>query len=390
MAAFRKILIINTLGILSILIAGEIFLRHNPKEPVTLNVDNPATFQPILTPSELLEKYGIDVNFQIDPERKAIDEKILSLTHPTIDLSYSPDIGKLFTSSTLPASAKITKKFMPPNENYFVYDVEYKLDTYKRRVTEHQDKKTTTTKFFLALGDSYTFGEGVTTGFDYPSQLAKILPNNWMVYNFGHPGYGINDLLYKIETEPHALAGVKEASGIVVWYFIPAHLERFFCPLSCYNEDFGRYILHKPYYTSEQGKLIYHGRFTDRLTLWHKLLSYLNRSHLFQYLYKMFPVDYSEEELDTFADAFVQLKENLSEQKQIEKFYFISTFNFKNKDELFQRLRNKEIDVVDLTNIPFYAIPHNTLPFDNHPTANFYHALSKVIKVDLIDTLKPK
>ena len=277
------------------------------------------------------------------------------------------------------SSVKIQTRLSPPYDDVIVYDVEYRLNKYNRRIVENQDLKIKAHDFVLAFGDSFTFGEGVTTGQDYPSQLARKLSPEKVVYNFGKPGYSANDLLFRLQTMKESLDGVKQNEGVAIWYFIDAHLERFFCDFQCYQPHFD-FIQEKPRYELIDNKLVYKGTIAETMTLRQNLLYFLAKSEALKFIGIDQYFDYSDIELRTFVAALKEIKLYLEQKKHLKKFYFFTGQTFRQKERIFQLLKDENIQVIDMSDVNIKKDHHMRIPYDRHPTSDFYWIVSEVLK----------
>lgn len=96
------------------------------------------------------------------------------------------------------------------------YNVEYKINRYGLRDVNIPYEKTKSIKRILVLGDSFTFGIGVSLDQTFPKQLEKMLneryqDNEFQVINSGVGGYSpVHEFLY-LKTE-----GIKYQPDIVI------------------------------------------------------------------------------------------------------------------------------------------------------------------------------
>lgn len=289
--------------------------------------------------------------------------------------------GKPFTFNDYPShiskSFQVRKFF--PNDNSTVYNVQYTFDPYGRREVQNQTNKKPS-KFIATFGCSYTFGEGVSTGDEYPSQLASKMNSSWKVYNFGFPGMGPNDTLDGIQKFPLYAEGVEEPEGVFVWVFIPDHMNRFFCPLVCYAPDSRWIWKYKTEYILKENKLEPQGLFAESKRLDRLVYQYLLRTATGEYFGSRNPPQYTQEQYDIFVMALQQISESLPNKKYLKK-YLVVYQTFDGLDMMRQSLQKYGFELIDYTQIyNVLVIPHPQILGDTHPTSESYWYLSEIIK----------
>lgn len=319
--------------------------------------------------------------YRVPPEylvhSKKTDEKLLS-AEP--NHGQATPLYKLLSENVGPQSVRIEVRLMPPNDNVVVYDVEYKIDRYKRREVEHQQFKSKASRFVVSLGDSFTFGEGVTTGEDYPSQLAKKLNPEYHVYNFGKPGFGPNDLLFNLQTNLESFRDMTQNEGIAIWYFISAQLERTSCGFRCLLNRKNSFVLDKPKYELAGNKPVYVGKLSDTIPFSRAMMTLFAKSEALKFGINSFPVEFSKNDYRTFVAVLKEIKFNLEAAKNLRKFYFLITENIEHDPIFFELLNEAGIDVIDLSAVPKPAFKDSLIPYDWHPTAAYYWFITEILK----------
>lgn len=261
-----------------------------------------------------------------------------------------------------------------------VYDVTYKIDKFGRRVVENQNEKIAANKFVLAFGCSFTFGEGLNQGFDYPSQLAKKLDAQWKVYNFGDSGFGPNDVLDHLNSHPaEYLAGVDEPEGVFIWYFLQDHMTRFFCPWICYGPQH-RWILPKTEYDFEDNKLVQKTSFEQSRDPERQIYNFLSKSAIIQKLgYRIYPY-YTPRESDIFIKSLEQISNSLK-NKRITKKYIVIYSKFSGYTQFKTLLLHYGFEPIEFFRIfDVVQIQNKGIPADGHPTSELNWYLSEVLK----------
>jgi hypothetical protein len=133
----------------------------------------------ILSPEILKKEFGA-VALETIPSALISHYDIKQLGHYSysdIDQNHNPNRNWQISSDGQSRTSQFSKKIK--NTELTLYNVTYALNNYSKRVVEGQSVKKNAERFILAAGDSFTFGEGVTQGQDYPSQLASIISDKW-------------------------------------------------------------------------------------------------------------------------------------------------------------------------------------------------------------------
>jgi hypothetical protein len=205
------------------------------------------------------------------------------------------------------------------NTDLIVYNVNYRFDqTYLRHV-ENQEFKKSTQRFILNAGCSVTFGEGLDQGFDYPSQLAKKMDNNWRVYNYGYHGSGPNFIIHHLQKKIFDLATLNEESGVYTWLFVPEHLQRYFCNSTCYNAN-QKWILSLPEIEFKDGEFFAKDRFQNSEKIQRILMKKMSDLQFFD-SNPIPDLKYTEAQLYEFAKAIDYIPSQMN--KKIKKKIFL-------------------------------------------------------------------
>ncbi len=337
-----------------------------------------------LSDENAAKKYGAGIlnipsNYQSGYAKSLL--KLSGVKNPRPNLKdLDPVYEATNNRSKMPADLRVKLRLTPPNENVLVYDVEYSINAFGRRKVTNQSQKLNAHRYLLALGDSYTFGQGVTSGMDYPSQLAKKLSDNYFVYNFGKPGFAPNDLLFRFQNGIESLDEITQEEGVAVWYFIEAHLERFICGFYCYHHSFDLYVSAKPKYRMIENELKYVGNLADTMTSIDKFLYYSAQIKTLQFAENLLFADYADVDLRAFVESLKKVKAYLEEKKNLKKFYFLHSHNFHQQNRITQLLNEAGIDVINASDLPIKNLQDMKIPFDGHPSSDYYWLISEVVK----------
>lgn len=380
-----RILFVNFGGFLIVIFIFELLFRNlsfisaDFYSSVQLTL-NPPPKSHFLNQTQVFEKYGVDLLNVPKKYQTLFSSKLIELKNASRGENAEYTSALIFQKNRGDQSEKTFKTLLtaaPPHENEIIYMAEYKFDKHKRRVVENQISTKKYSNFYLALGDSFTFGEGVSTGFDYPSQLAAKINSNWRVYNLAIPGHGPNDLLRDLEIHNDYLNGINEKSGIAVWLFIPDHLERFFCKTQCSKSKNSKYFLSKPEYLLENDDLKFQGYFYNREAKKGTLQNLLSYSEIYQAVSKS---AYTDSELQMLTRALTQIEKKIKAKLNLKKLYVLFIHNFQQKDQFTKMLVSENIGILDFTDILFSNYPNSFIPVDGHPSSNFYWNLTELIK----------
>lgn len=373
-----KVLVINIAVFLVLLLFIELFFRISLKYQLLTNTKRSIYDTEIpLPPEEVKKKYGVDI-FGAPANLKTVhDPRIKSFSIAQLDYVTK---NRMQNTGELKRHAKLC--FLPPNQDICVYSVDYEFNEDGSRKVENQESKKNPQKFVLTLGDSFTFGEGVSNGYEFASQLTKKIGNNWKVYNYGEPGGSLNDFMYKLEHKADYLKNIKEKTGIVIWYVIDEQFERFFCNLYCYELTYDSYVKYKPYYKYNGDGFTYKGTFGESLEPSRLLMQVLGKSEALKYSGLSVMKGHSNEQLDIYAKAFSQVAKEIKARLAVENFYVVVLHAIGSKKYFFEQLKKENtVTVIDFTDIP-HKLPNQNLdhPFDGHPTPEFYWILSEALK----------
>lgn len=262
---------------------------------------------------------------------------------------------------------------------HIVYEATYNFDEFGRRRVLNQAGKVTPNRFVLAFGDSFTLGEGLNEGFDYPSILAKILDPSWRVYNFGFHGYSTNDLLDNFEKyQSEFVAGVTEKEGVLIWTFIPDQMTRFYCPWNCYSRSY-HWTWPKTEYVEVNGAFESRGPFEKSQSFQRRLFGALSKLSLIQYIGYRFPTRYEQKDYDIFAKSLREAvnRFEIHSGSKVLKTYVVIAMNFDDYPRLRQALQLYDLEPIEYFRVfEVVSMKGATIPLDGHPSseANWYQS----------------
>jgi hypothetical protein len=336
-----------------------------------------------------LVKY-LDSNYQKSIPKKfrhIINPKLLNYSDVDIEQKnkYPPRYISNFRNSKI---IKIVEKIK--NTDLEVYNVSYQFDSNGFRIVSNNENKVNAQNFVLAAGDSFTFGEGVEQGEDYPSQLNTKLSKDWNVYNFGFHGFGPNDFYDKSKNLKKNYSQINEKNGVFVWFMLSVQFERIIYPSYCISDNYYDYIKSKSFYQLDKhNNLIKHESFNDFSNYSRLLSKVLSYSETLKYLSISYPSPFSTESFKLFLNLLKKGRDNVLNGKKISKSVIVvyNTFDFYNFEEFRQLAAQDGFEVLVFLGNGFENPRNLTLYPDGHPSKESYWILSEVLK-NYINSLK--
>lgn len=275
-------------------------------------------------------------------------------------------------------------KLATANDHRLIYSARFTLDFRGRRLTpqslQHEYN-------ILMFGDSYTLGEGVNDDQSAPFQLGKMRPAA-QVYNFGLSGGAANDVLYELEdARKQRLSDIPKKKTIVLYTFMDHHLERVFARSVTLTEKL-EWILTKPYYSKENGKVVLKGFFdSDRRTI-NEFYKVWNSSAFLDFYQIPFPLRFTKKHFEFFADILKAIETSAKNNFGPEtEFYFVlypgaaDAFG----PELRKTAEKRGIKVLDYTNLDMDKVTggNKSIPVDRHPSPVAQFVFSWLLNRDL-------
>lgn len=265
------------------------------------------------------------------------------------------------------------------NTDLVAYNVLYKFDRSRIRHVENQNLKTETNKFIITAGCSYTMGEGLNQGEDYPSQLAKKMNSEWKIYNWGFHGNSTNAYISQPEFSNGGKNIPSENNGVFIWLFISEHMKRYFCPVSCYNNG-DEWLLHRNQIQLSDDIFASNGHFIDSSSPYRIMLGHFKKWGFFNY-FRIPEFEYTDQQYLEFAKSINQMTTQ-THKKFLKKYLFIYDNNYNlDLQKLSQKISNEGFTVIDLR--PFkdqIPIDQQKIVGDSHPTALMNWQISEIIQ----------
>jgi hypothetical protein len=279
-------------------------------------------------------------------------------------------------------SSQFSKKIK--NSNLTIYNVTYTLNKFSRRRVENQANKINSKQFIFAAGDSFTFGEGVTQGQDYPSQLASLISEKWMIYNYGIAGDSSNDFYLRTLATQGFFDQIKEKEGDFIWLFHEVQMQRLIFPINAYEK--AKYIFTKPEYTLDDDNLNFQGFFNSSNRPYRKILNLLAKTEVAKTFNLEIPALYSDNSFNLFFALLNSSVNSIeSHNKKIKRKIIISYFMQNNFDKFKRIAEQYGFEVFDIEKILFIRDKEKggdvqiRIPVDGHPTAEANWLLSNAL-----------
>ena len=295
------------------------------------------------------------------------------------------DIEDKFTAeyrhnSGRPAPNQVFRSVVKIKRNDKVlYDVKYSIDSYTRRVV--RQKQVTAENFFLLLGGSFAFGEGLADRETFQYRIEKKLPN-FQMYNFASHGFGPNDLLSLLRKK-RALQnkGVSQKKGVSLYLYMDHHADRLFGTPGVVN----RWGSTKPFFEIKNRNLIEQGTFADSRWLVNFVYYLLEQSEVANYFKIRLPI-YGAYHKRLFGRVFAEIKSEVNKQFGEAKLVVVYAPFFSHQAERWtETLRQNGIDVLDYSRLDLDRILKGNVIIQNegHPSKEYMQLLSLLVERDL-------
>lgn len=250
-----------------------------------------------------------------------------------------------------------------------IFKVNYATDSFGRRITH---KLTRHDQHLIFMGSSDIFGWGL----DAENTLSYYVQNRvkkFSVYNYSIPGGSASNFLKKFED--HTIAQeIEEKSGILLYFYIDGHVDRFFGKISGFNENF-------PNFTLENGTWINRGTFAES----EPVFSYIKKIITTSLIYETFEMENlnfaSPERFLTYCEAIVEMKKRYLNIFKNGRFVLA----FHPMESATSGLVKKCLaeNQVEIFESNFEISPTDRIPSDDHPSAAFNRKYAFVLSAYL-------
>lgn len=311
------------------------------------------------------------------------DEALKNYSYADIDRTPTPDRQWTVAPDGLSRSSRYSRKIK--NTGLSVFDVTYSFDPFNKRFVEGQSNKRNTQFFVLAAGDSFTFGEGVTQGQDYPSILASMLDGKWTVYNYGITGDSANDLLTRATLDMDYFSPVRENKGVFIWLYHDVQMQRMVFPTTAYKT--ASYIASKAEYTLEDNLPVFQGYFNKSDRAYRSLIDFMAGLQMTETFHLEIPKVYTEEHFQLFFSLLNTSLLRLAETNRHVTRKILVTFTAHSQFDLLKRKAEESgFEILDIEKVlylrdkRFGGDLNVSIPVDGHPSPEAYWLLSSSLK----------
>lgn len=298
-----------------------------------------------------------------------------------LDISEKGKVGCCVIKGRFAAPGRIRSRVYSLQRD-LLYDVQFTFDEYSRRITPLAPQAR---KALLALGDSYTLGEGVDDEHSFPWFLGTYRPGT-QVYNLGISGGGPNSTLYEVsKLADRRLPDLRGQEVTALYTFMSDHMDRLFCPSSCLQPH-GKWKLSLPFYSLQDGKPHFEGSFATRTRL-NEFYSWFNKSAFVQRNGIVLPPQFTQAHFDFFATMMVEIRDTLKAQYPSLNFYVAmypgNSFPYGN--EVTTACRKKGLRVLNYANVDVGSLSQNRekIAGDGHPSPIAQMIFARLLDRDL-------
>lgn len=311
------------------------------------------------------------------------EEALKNYSYSDIDKTPVPDRQWTMARDGLSRSSRYSRKIR--NTEVSVFDVTYAFNPFNKRFVEGQSKKPGTEFFVLAAGDSFTFGEGVTQGQDYPSTLASMISDKWTVYNYGITGDSANDLLTRATIDLDYFSPVRESKGVFIWLYHDVQMQRLVYPTTAYKS--APYIASKAEYTLDGNAPLFHGTFNKSDRPYRSVIDFMAGLQMTGTFHLEIPKVYTDEHFQLFFSLMNTTMLRLAETNRHVTKKILVTFTAHSQFDLLKRKAEENgFEVLDIEKIIYLRDKRFggdltvSIPVDGHPSPEAYWLLSSSLK----------
>lgn len=297
------------------------------------------------------------------------------------DVSKKGQLGCCVLQGLFATPGKLRSRMYSKNRD-LLYDAQFTFDERSRRITPEARQAR---KALLALGDSYTLGEGVNDQESFPYVLGTYRPAT-QVYNLGLMGGSPNQTLYEITKLPEKrLPDLPDQEVTAIYTFMADHLERLFCRSLCLTE-LGAWRMGQPFYSLKDGRPYFEGSFYDRKAL-NYFYSWFHKSAIVQGTGMVLPPQFTQEHFDFFATMMIEIRDSLRLRYANLHFYVVMYPGNSNPhaDEIAAACKKKGLDVLNYANVDIKTLSQNRekIAGDGHPSPITHMIFARLLNRDL-------
>ncbi|MBN2311955.1 MAG: hypothetical protein JXR94_23455 [Candidatus Hydrogenedentes bacterium] len=262
------------------------------------------------------------------------------------------------------------------SETRLAYYCWHTIDQYGRRHTPVAEPDARD-RFLFLFGGSFAFGDGLNDDQTLASHIAGQAPR-YQPCVFACGGYGTAHMLIQIQ-DPALLSEVPQSTGIALYLFTDPHIPRLIGNL----EVAGTFGKRFPYYTVENGQVLYRGSFEEGrpFTTWcYRLLA---KSHTVNYLGFSLPLHaLNPRSADLFVRIVAESQRAFNLKYPDATFYVLFYPGMKFTATLKPLLEQQGIPCLDYPDL-FPGPPESYRLIDGHPNEHANELLAARLVQDL-------
>jgi hypothetical protein len=258
-----------------------------------------------------------------------------------------------------------------------IYNVEYSVDEYGRRITPIKNRKQRN-KFVLFFGGSFTYGEGVEDNQTLPFGVGNKA-SQYTAYNYGFHGLGPFDVLAKIENL-NFYKEVKEKHGILIYTYIDGHIHRTAGSMVVMG-----WMSDGVYYrNTKDEELVRDGSFETGRPILTAIYKILNKSEILKVLKINFPIRFKDRHIKLVAETITKMQKEFKKKYPHSSFYVLIYPGSRYGKKLMEYLDQQNILYLNYTTLFNASEPRYYLvEEDLHPSPLAYQTISGKIVEDL-------
>lgn len=253
----------------------------------------------------------------------------------------------------------------------------YTHDEYGRRLIP-DSLSINANRFLLFVGGSYTYGDAINDDQTFPYLIQEKL-DNYQAYNYGFSGYGTQNMLALLESD-RLENEIKEETGILVYTFLPQHVERVIGSMRVVNS----WGPNMPYYTyCEDSTICRKGNFTTGRPMLSRIYRLLGASNIFKLFKISLPLKPNKYGIKLTFDLINRAKEKFLESYPGSKFVVMlypywTTGKYANCEaDIVALLHAHGMETFDYRELfDMSDTKYNLMPANAHPNAQANEKLS--------------
>jgi len=244
-----------------------------------------------------------------------------------------------------------------------IFDVKYNFDPYGRRIsTQEYDLEI---NFAIFFGCSQVFGTGLNDEETLPWQFGKQ-QHRFIVYNYGFPGYGPQQMLAKLESG-ELKNEIKNENGVFIYLFADDHVQRAIGSMTVHygwGENMPNYQL-----SNNQDGVTRIGNFTNSRPIRSFIYKLAGISNFVKFFNINWPPMIQKEDIRLTTEIINQSAKRATTLFRSSKFFLIFKPGSRYKEAILQDLDTTAIKVIDFSSLYNHKNIEYYIPEDGHSSA---------------------